>query len=64
MTINDTPKDLKLTCKECGADFIVTSGEVPFYAKKGLQIPARCKYCRVTRRAERLEHGEGGARRD
>ena len=51
-------QDKTLACKECGKDFVFTSGEQEFYAEKGFQNePTRCKDCRVARkntlRAER-----------
>ncbi len=47
----DEPKvmrdaDIKLTCRECGRQFIFTGGEQEFYNQRGLTPPARCKECR------------------
>ncbi len=45
-------EDKTLTCKECGKEFIFTSGEQEFYAEKGFQNePQRCKDCRDARKA-------------
>ena len=45
-------EDKTLQCKECGSDFIFTSGEQEFYSEKGFQNePQRCKDCRVNRKA-------------
>lgn len=44
-------QDKELICKDCGADFIFTSGEQEFYAEKGFENePQRCKDCRNTRK--------------
>ena len=45
-------EDKTLACKDCGADFVFTSGEQEFYAEKGFQNePTRCKECRVQRKS-------------
>jgi len=36
----------RLTCRECGRQFIFTEGEQEFYDQRGLMPPARCKECR------------------
>lgn len=44
--------DKTLTCKDCGQEFIWTSGEQEFYASRGLtNEPGRCPACRAARRA-------------
>jgi CxxC-x17-CxxC domain-containing protein len=49
--------DKTLKCRECGQDFVFTSGEQEFYQQKGLMNePARCPSCRAARRAQ----GGGG----
>lgn len=41
----------KLTCEECGAEFVFTTGEQEFYAEKGLtNKPKRCAECRKLRK--------------
>ncbi len=43
--------DEALICKECGAEFIFTSGEQRFFAQKGFQNkPKSCKACRDAKR--------------
>ncbi len=43
--------DRNLKCKECGEDFVFTSGEQEFYAEKGFtNEPQRCKPCRDSRK--------------
>lgn len=45
-------QDKTLVCKDCGQEFIFTAGEQEFYAEKGFQNePARCKDCRMARKA-------------
>jgi CxxC-x17-CxxC domain-containing protein len=44
--------DRTLTCRDCGREFIFTSGEQDFYASKGLtNDPVRCSSCRSARKA-------------
>lgn len=53
--------DRTLKCRECGDDFVFTSGEQAFFAEKGLiNDPQRCPTCRAARRRER----SGGAARE
>ena len=52
--------DKTLTCKDCGQEFIWTSGEQEFYQSRGLtNEPGRCPSCRAARRAS---GGAGGYR--
>lgn len=44
--------DKTITCRDCGMDFVFTSGEQEFYAQKGFtNEPTRCQSCRQTRKA-------------
>jgi CxxC-x17-CxxC domain-containing protein len=44
-------EDKKLTCKECGNDFLFSASEQEFFAKKGFgHEPARCPDCRKKKR--------------
>ena len=46
--------DKTLVCRDCGQEFIFTTGEQEFYLSRGLQNePSRCPECRATRRRER-----------
>ncbi len=46
--------DKTLVCRECGQEFVFTTGEQEFYQSRGLQNePGRCPTCRVARREER-----------
>jgi len=39
-------------CRDCGREFIFTSGEQDFYASKGLtNDPVRCSSCRSSRKS-------------
>ena len=52
--------DEKLTCTDCGAEFVFSAGEQEFFAGKGFQNkPNRCPDCRAARKAQQ---GGGGAR--
>lgn len=54
--------DKKLVCKDCGQDFIFTSGEQEFYAEKGFQNePSRCKECRDQKKSQ-FNRGSGERR--
>ena len=58
-------QDKVLCCRDCGADFVWTSGEQAFYASKGLvNEPARCPSCRAAARSARQgAPGTGGSSR-
>lgn len=44
-------EDKILTCKDCGNEFVFTSGEQEFYAEKGFtNLPGRCLECRQERK--------------
>lgn len=46
-------EDKKLTCKDCGKEFIFTVGEQEFYKEKGFDNdPVRCPECRKARKAQ------------
>ena len=52
-------EDKTLQCKDCGSDFIFSSGEQEFYAEKGFENePVRCRDCRDARKRNR-DGGEG-----
>lgn len=57
-------QDRNLTCNDCGAGFVFTSGEQEFHASKGFtNQPGRCPDCRAARKAQRGEgssYGGGG----
>ena len=39
--------DVSLSCRDCGASFLFTSGEQEFYERKGFtNAPSRCPDCR------------------
>jgi CxxC-x17-CxxC domain-containing protein len=62
--------DKTITCRDCGMDFVFTSGEQEFYAQKGFtNEPTRCPSCRQQRKSsgggrggygERDSYGGGG----
>jgi CxxC-x17-CxxC domain-containing protein len=50
--------DRTLSCRDCGRQFVFSSGEQQFYQSRGLtNEPGRCPECRRARKASR---GEGG----
>ena len=52
-------QDKTLVCKDCGKEFVFTSGEQEFYAEKGFQNePVRCKDCRSSRKTPRSSERE------
>ena len=55
--------DKTLTCSDCGAQFIFTSGEQEFFASRGYtNEPKRCTECRGARRNQ--PRGDGYAQRE
>ena len=45
-------QDKKITCVDCGAEFVFTVREQEFYAEKGFtNEPKRCKACRDAKKA-------------
>lgn len=47
-------EDKKMTCKDCGCQFIWTVGEQEFYKQKGFENePTRCPGCRRARKQNR-----------
>jgi CxxC-x17-CxxC domain-containing protein len=47
-------QDKKISCRDCGVEFLFTAGEQGFYLEKGLlNDPQRCPGCRSNRRRER-----------
>jgi CxxC-x17-CxxC domain-containing protein len=56
--------DERLTCTDCGAEFVFTSGEQQFFATKGFQNkPNRCADCRAARKNARQSGGANGGGR-
>ncbi len=54
--------DERLTCTDCGAEFVFSAGEQEFFATKGFQNkPNRCPDCRAARKSQRGAAG-GSAR--
>lgn len=54
------PTDKTLTCRDCGQEFVFTTGEQEFYATRGFQNePSRCPACRSARKAQ----NDGGGSR-
>ncbi len=52
--------DRTLACRDCGREFIFTSGEQDFYASKGLtNDPVRCSSCRSSRKSTGMGGGGG-----
>ena len=46
-------EDKKLTCEECGTEFIWDASEQSYFAKKGFKkVPKRCRACRAKRQIE------------
>ncbi|MFI3253407.1 MAG: zinc-ribbon domain containing protein [Eubacteriales bacterium] len=37
-------------CKDCGAEFTLSQGEIDFYKEKNFNLPQRCKSCRKKRK--------------
>jgi CxxC-x17-CxxC domain-containing protein len=55
--------DKTMTCRDCGMEFVFTSGEQEFYAQKGFtNEPTRCPSCRQARKAGGGRSGGYGSR--
>ncbi|HEX3549403.1 MAG TPA: zinc-ribbon domain containing protein [Candidatus Elarobacter sp.] len=53
--------DERLTCTDCGAEFVFSAGEQQFFATRGFQNkPNRCPDCRAVRKSARQGGGNGG----
>ncbi|MBX9137873.1 MULTISPECIES: zinc-ribbon domain-containing protein [unclassified Clostridium] len=45
--------DKTLTCRDCGAEFVFTTGEQEFYKEKGFtNEPTRCVACRRAKKEQ------------
>ena len=56
--------DERLTCIDCGTEFVFTVGEQEFFATKGFQNkPNRCPDCRTARKNARQSGGGNGGGR-
>jgi len=44
--------DQKLTCQECGKEFVFSASDQEFFEKKGFQPPKRCPDCRKARKQQ------------
>lgn len=49
-TVRPVTDDNERVCKDCGDLFEITDNENAFYLSKGLQLPRRCKTCRIRRK--------------
>jgi CxxC-x17-CxxC domain-containing protein len=52
--------DRTLTCRDCGQEFVFTSGEQDFYTQRGFSEPQRCPECRQARKTQRGATGASG----
>lgn len=56
-------QDQKLTCRDCGKEFVWTASEQEFYQQKGFEnAPVRCPECRALKKA-RIREGSGNRQR-
>lgn len=47
-------EDKTLSCRDCGNEFVFTTGEQEFYKEKGFENdPVRCPDCRKARKQQR-----------
>ncbi|MFZ5647112.1 MAG: zinc-ribbon domain containing protein [Bacillota bacterium] len=53
-------QDRKLTCRDCGNEFVFSASEQEFFAEKGFtNDPGRCPECRQARKNQN-NRGRGG----
>ena len=46
--------DKTLSCRDCGSEFVFTTGEQEFYKEKGFENePVRCPDCRRAKKQQR-----------
>ncbi|HYM82749.1 MAG TPA: zinc-ribbon domain containing protein [Candidatus Dormibacteraeota bacterium] len=51
-------QDRTISCRDCGEDFVFSSGEQAFFASKGLQNdPQRCPSCRAAYKRSKMAGG-------
>ena len=48
-------KDEKLTCQDCGKEFIFKAEDQKFFQEKGFQAPKRCPECREAKKQARSQ---------
>jgi ribosomal protein L36 len=53
MTSENENDDLLLACRDCNADFVITSSQRKWFIERSLTVPKRCPACRLARRQER-----------
>jgi CxxC-x17-CxxC domain-containing protein len=46
--------DKYLECKDCGDDFVFSTGEQEYFMEKGFQDPGRCKPCRKKNKKRKM----------
>lgn len=57
-------QDRRLTCRDCGAEFVFSASEQEFFAEKGFtNDPGRCPECRTARKNKRGGGQFGGYKR-
>lgn len=50
-------EDITLVCKDCGQEFVFTTGEQEFYKAQGFENqPVRCPSCRKARKQARYRN--------
>lgn len=55
--------DKKITCKDCGAEFIFNDSEQAFYKEKGFgNEPQRCPACRAAKKQQLRNSRNNGNR--
>lgn len=48
----------KLTCVDCGLEFLYDEREAAFFKEKGWDAPKRCRDCRRAKKQEREARGQ------
>ena len=44
--------NMKISCRQCGKEFVFTKAEQEFYEQQGFTLPRRCKECRSGQQKE------------
>lgn len=46
------PRDKHAICRDCDANFTITTGQQDYFNERGLTLPVRCEKCRTARRTQ------------
>ena len=56
---NNSSDETRRVCIDCGSTWTLGAGESQFYRDRNLEQPRRCSACRMMRRREKEQRGNG-----